>query len=123
MSSNVVKVLALLVSLGSLGAGAYIWLNRTGTVYLSETITRSAPELGQAAHLLLPNLSNREVTIIDRPHEPSEAMADDRFERITRLRVFHVSTNSIGLRGPELDEPKERFRILCVGDSVTFGWG
>lgn len=36
----------------------------------------------------------------------------------------HVNgTNSIGLRGPELREPKSGRRILCLGDSVCFGFG
>jgi lysophospholipase L1-like esterase len=123
MSSRVVKIIAVVASVIALGLGGWIWYERTKSVYLSETITREAPELGPGAHLLLPDLKNAEVTVIDRPHDPSEAMAEDRFEKITRLRVFHVSTNSIGLRGPELDSPKERFRVICAGDSVTFGWG
>lgn len=36
----------------------------------------------------------------------------------------HVNgTNSIGLRGPELREPRSGRRILCLGDSVCFGFG
>jgi lysophospholipase L1-like esterase len=123
MSSQVVKTVAVVVALIALGIGGWVWYDRSQNAYLSETITRSAPELGPGAHLLLPDLESAEVTVIDRPHDPSEAMAEDRFEKITRLRVFHVSTNSIGLRGPELDTPKERFRVICAGDSVTFGWG
>jgi hypothetical protein len=36
-----------------------------------------------------------------------------------------ASINSIGLRGPELviPKPEDRFRILVIGDSLTFGWG
>ena len=34
-----------------------------------------------------------------------------------------MSTNSLGLRGPEIDSPKKHLRVLCLGDSVTFGWG
>ncbi len=36
-----------------------------------------------------------------------------------------VSTNSLGLRGPEVIVPKpsERYRVLALGDSFTFGWG
>jgi hypothetical protein len=121
MSARAVKTIATLVALVALGVGGYIWWDRTRVVYISETITRWDDSLG--AHLLLPNLSNAEVTVIDRPHEPSENMAEDRFETVKRLRVFHVSTNSMGLRGPEMDNPKDKFRIVCVGDSVTFGWG
>ena len=36
-----------------------------------------------------------------------------------------VSTNSLGLRGPEVLVPKppDRYRVLVLGDSFTFGWG
>ena len=74
-------------------------------------------------HLLLPDLDNAVVTVIDRPHYPEENMDEERKKEIKRLRVFNVSTNSIGLRGPELEDPKPEIRIACVGDSVTFGWG
>jgi len=42
---------------------------------------------------------------------------------VTRQRSFLVSTNSLGFRGPEIQVPAAGPRILCVGDSVTFGWG
>lgn len=31
--------------------------------------------------------------------------------------------NSDGLRGKEINDPKEKFRILALGNSCTFGWG
>ncbi len=36
-----------------------------------------------------------------------------------------IRTNSLGLRSPELIQPKpvDLFRIVVLGDSVTFGWG
>jgi lysophospholipase L1-like esterase len=36
-----------------------------------------------------------------------------------------VTTNSLGFRGREVASPKPRgrFRIVAIGDSVTFGWG
>lgn len=36
-----------------------------------------------------------------------------------------IRTNSLGLRGDEVLQPKppDLFRILVLGDSVTFGWG
>lgn len=38
---------------------------------------------------------------------------------------FHLKTNELGLRGPQVVTPKPEhtFRIVMLGDSVTFGWG
>ena len=90
---------------------------------LSDTITQESSYLGPGGHILLPNLDNAKVVAPDRPHDPSEVQAKDRFERITRLRTFYVSTSSIGLRNPEIRKTKPDLRIMCLGDSVTFGWG
>jgi lysophospholipase L1-like esterase len=40
-------------------------------------------------------------------------------------RLMHVTTNSYGFRGDEFKIPKPAgvHRILCLGDSITFGWG
>jgi lysophospholipase L1-like esterase len=38
--------------------------------------------------------------------------------------AFTAETNAIGIRDHEVDpEAKQRFRILAVGDSYTYGWG
>ena len=34
-----------------------------------------------------------------------------------------VTINSLGLRGAELTNPKAGKRLLCMGDSITFGYG
>lgn len=38
---------------------------------------------------------------------------------------FHLRTNSLGCRGPEVarEKPAGTFRIVLLGDSVGFGWG
>ena len=90
---------------------------------MSDTITREAPKIGKGAHLLLPNLSNAKVVAPDRPHDPMELRNPETKASITRLREFSVSTNSQGFRGPEIKKTKSGLRILCLGDSVTFGWG
>lgn len=89
----------------------------------SDVISRAAPEVGPRAHILLPNLKNAHLVVPDRPHDPSEVFREDKAERITRVREFYASTSSMGFRSAELEAPKSRFRILCIGDSVTFGWG
>lgn len=119
---RLVQILSLLVALAAVGVGAKIALDRRQDRVVSEVITREAPELGPGAHLLLPNLDGARVTVPDRPHDPEETRAEDRFERITRVRTFEVSTNSRGFRGPELRDDGGP-RVVCLGDSVTFGWG
>lgn len=119
---RLIQILSVLVALAAVGVGVAVSLDRRQDRVVSEVITREAPELGPGAHLLLPNLDGARVSVPDRPHDPEETRAEDRHERITRLRTFEVSTNSRGFRGPELSEA-EGFRVVCLGDSVTFGWG
>lgn len=118
-----VRILSLLVGLLALAtaAGVTAWRHRHRVA--SDVITRAAPELGPRAHVLLPDLDGATMVVPDRPHDPAEVRAADRFARITRLRRFSVSTSSRGLRSPELSGGGDRPRVLCLGDSVTFGWG
>lgn len=83
------------------------------------------PPIRVETEVRLPVHDNRQVIAIDRPHNPEPGFAPGAPppDHVTRRRPFHVRTNSIGLRGPELSDPKTRPRLLCVGDSVTFGWG
>ncbi len=78
---------------------------------------------------LRPNLSGAQLLIPGRPVPPS---FHDSFDArsagkssVGRLREFTVDTNSRGFRGPEFPpEPADgTFRIVCMGDSITFGWG
>src|SRR5207249_2137529 len=39
------------------------------------------------------------------------------------FRGHPVTINRLGLRGAELREPRPARRILCLGDSITFGYG
>jgi lysophospholipase L1-like esterase len=44
---------------------------------------------------------------------------------LTREFSVHYTTNSLGYRGPEFElaKPADTYRILMLGDSITFGWG
>lgn len=116
-----VPTLSVLVALLAVGLG--LWVAATRQPVVSAVITRPAPELGPHAHVLLPDLDGAVMVVPDRPHDPAEVRAADRFARITRRRTFTVSTNSRGLRGPPLQQPKAGARVVALGDSVTFGWG
>ena len=91
------------------------------SIHQSETISTPAPELGPRAHKLLPNLNDAKVVVPDRPHDPMEVFSEDKAKTIQRVRSFSVSTNSFGYRDEEVTE--QPIHIVCVGDSVTFGWG
>ena len=40
-----------------------------------------------------------------------------------QFSLLSYRTNSHGLRGPEIREPKDGYRIIALGNSCTFGWG
>ncbi len=120
---HLVPFVSVLVGVAALSLGAWITWQRHRDGVRSATITRHADELGPDAQLLLPNLRDQWVWVPDRPHDPQELAQPDLDARFTRRRSFQVSTNSLGLRGPEPAIPPPSFRILCAGDSITFGWG
>ncbi|GDX79741.1 hypothetical protein LBMAG42_15520 [Deltaproteobacteria bacterium] len=71
------------------------------------------------------SLREANVVVIDRPHMVSEAMQSRTWlSSIGRTRSYRLTTNSLRLRGPEIDaKPPGTKRILAVGESVTHGWG
>lgn len=114
------KLLITVGVIASIAGGTY-WITKSNSIHQSETISTPAPELGPRAHKLLPNLERALVIIPDRPHDPMEVFAENKAETIQRTRSFRVSTNSDGFRDKELSN--EEVDVVCVGDSVTFGWG
>lgn len=50
--------------------------------------------------------------------EPNSHLAHQTFEF-----TYTALINSIGLRNKEIADKKGRFRVLCFGDSWTYGWG
>lgn len=115
-----VPALSVCVALVALATGAWWRSAHQGTA--SAVITRPAPELGPRAHLLLPNLKDALVVVPDRPHDPAVARSPDARKQIRRVRSFQVSTNALGFRGPPVARESGP-RVVCLGDSVTFGWG
>ncbi len=122
-SRRLIAASSVALALGAVVVGVAVVSGRQAEQVHSDTISRLAPELGPQAHQLLPNLRNAQMVVPDRPHDPQEVHSPNRDRLITRVRRFTVSTNSLGMRGPELADPVPHPRILCVGDSVTFGWG
>ena len=117
-----IKIISLILIAAIISATLFILQRQDETRTLSTVITRSAPELGQGAHLLLPNLQGATVVAPDRPHDPSELQNSESKAKIKRLRQFEVTTNVSGFRATN-PFPDQAPRILAVGDSVTFGWG
>ena len=104
---------------------AMVWVLKSTPAPLpveSDAFVQEAPWLGPGGHELIPSLHKATIVAPDRPHDPIESRTPEQLAQVSRRRSFTVSTNSLGLRGPEL-KVKEGFRILCLGESVTFGWG
>jgi lysophospholipase L1-like esterase len=118
-----IKGFSILVIIGICFGTIWIIQSRSSTQSVSDVITKQAPHLGPMGHILLTNLKDATVIAPDRPHDPFEVSSPDKKTRITRTRSFKVSTNSLGFRGKEVSPIKDKKRILCIGDSVTFGWG
>ncbi len=89
----------------------------------STLIVRQIAELGPGIHLLLPNLRGARVVVPARPHDPREFQDPANRRKLQRRQIFHVNTNSLSTRGAEPSRDPRDFNILCLGDSVTFGWG
>ena len=77
-------------------------------------------------------LRSANVVVPDRPHELEEAPTPEMLEAFKRRRSFSITTDSRGLRrgdvpgGQEIAEyvvPSPGTRILCVGASISLGWG
>ena len=119
----VVPAASVAVALVALGVGAYVTWYRQAHRVASDVITRTEEELGRQTQVMLPALEGRTVWIPDRPHNPEEMHGPDRMKRFGRKRSFKVSTNSLGMRGPEPATPAPAGRVVCAGDSITFGWG
>jgi lysophospholipase L1-like esterase len=92
----------------------------------SDTLDQHDAELG---YKLRPNVRDARIVIPAMPLPPSfHGDLDTRLaakDDIKRVLTFTVDTNNLGLRGPDAAErkPRRTYRVLCLGDSTTFGWG
>jgi hypothetical protein len=94
-----------------------------GSRQMSVDLLVDAPQFGHGATVLRANLRHAEVITPDRPHHPDEIFPPERIRSFKRRRTFAVNTGPNGLRGDGYARQKTGPRILCVGDSITFGWG
>ncbi|MEC7984207.1 MAG: SGNH/GDSL hydrolase family protein [Myxococcota bacterium] len=98
-----------------------VWFFRVPSKPVSDAFLQRSSEQRRGWHSLIPNLKDAKVYVLDRPHEPEELKNVQLYQQ-KRVRMFRVSTNDLGMRNPPIG-PKKGFRIVCVGESVSFGWG
>ncbi len=78
---------------------------------------------------LKPNLKAAQVVIPNRPHDMEEAPDPSMRDQVKRRRTFALTTDARGLRrtdawdGEEYAVPAPGTRVLCVGPSISLGWG
>ncbi len=120
--------LLFVVVLGLGGLAAWQHLQRQS---LSDEIFPEPGEGEQISFGVRKGLRDARVVVPDRPHNLEEVPTLDLREDFARKREFRISTNSLGLRSPdpseglpmEVESPAKGFRIVCLGASITFGWG
>ncbi len=122
-AASVVTALVALVAAPVSATAAMEQMRAASGRVWSEEMWELAPELGEGELKLLPNVPDAVAVVPDRPILLSELTGVVLDERVKRRRTFHVRTNALGLRGPPVESPKRRFRLLCLGSSVTFGHG
>ena len=106
-----------------IGATALVWWFQPMRPSIkSDLFLQPAPPPKNTWHVLIPNLKEAKVYVMDRPHAPEELMSDEALSKHKRVRQFTISTNEQGMREGVIGR-KQGKRILCVGESVTFGWG
>lgn len=92
----------------------------------SDIITRFDPQRGMD---LLPNLQGARLVAPARPHQVHRVQDRIHKAEVQRRAIFRVNTNALAMRCgtpcqlPSLEPNPKRLRIVCVGDSITFGWG
>lgn len=123
-TARTLTALAALVAAPILAARAMEAMEGATNRIWSDAMWEPAPELGPTEMKLKRNVHNAVAVVPDRPVLNDEMVGVDLDDRIRRRRTFHVNTNAAGLRGTaEVETPKTRFRMLCLGSSVTFGHG
>lgn len=87
-------------------------------------VTASASELllrlsGLVSTASIHTISETDIARVPGLFEPNQAVTETPHPRLH----YHVTINSLGYRGPEIerDKPPHVVRILCLGDSGTFG--
>jgi hypothetical protein len=74
-------------------------------------------------------LKAAQVVIPNRPHDMEEAPDPSMRAKVNRRRTFTLTTDARGLRradgwdGSEYALPAPGTRVLCVGPSISLGWG
>jgi len=114
---------AIIVAILAVGLATRAAIDLRTGLQVSDEMVRPAEELGPGGMLLMANLKDAKTVAPDRPHHPDDVSTPDRLQRFSRLRTFYTSTGPQGLRGHGFQTPAPGFRIVCVGDSITFGWG
>ena len=92
--------------------------------FLSEEIFGFDKELGIV--VLLPNIKSAKLIIPGRPHPlPFLHDSPEYRRRVTKRITCFCSTSSKGLRNKEfpVEKNEKTSRIICLGDSTTFGLG
>lgn len=123
IETNTLNILLWLGSLGFVGTGIFFWIKKPQKASFIKNLILAA-----AAFLLTfyASIGCDRIYGLNNPQSSYNLLYPANSSALHETKEFgiEVNINSIGIRDKEYAiDKKDKYRILVIGDSFTFGWG